>query len=191
MTADQRILTALGALGGALDELGAPAMIIGGIAVIAAGVPRQTVDIDATVQGAGLDFERLLVVLARHDIHPRIEDAVAFARSHHVFLLKHGATETPMELTVAWLPFEDEAIGRRQPVDFAGVSVPMATPEDLVIYKAVAWRDRDRTDIERLIVLHGPSLDFDRIRRIVADFAAALGEPERLTEFDALVARAR
>lgn len=40
---------ALRALVAALDELGAPAAIIGGVAVIVHGVPRATVDVDATV----------------------------------------------------------------------------------------------------------------------------------------------
>ena len=42
-------LDALQAVSTALAELGSPAMIIGGVAVIAHGVPRLTVDIDATV----------------------------------------------------------------------------------------------------------------------------------------------
>lgn len=47
--ADRGLLDALRALSAALREAGAPSMIIGGIAVIARGVPRLTVDIDATV----------------------------------------------------------------------------------------------------------------------------------------------
>lgn len=42
------VTSALKALAGALDEAGVPAMIIGGIAVIARGVPRRAID-DATV----------------------------------------------------------------------------------------------------------------------------------------------
>ena len=49
-------------------------MIIGGIAVIARGVPRQTIDIDATVAAADLDLEQLLSTLAAHRITPRIEN---------------------------------------------------------------------------------------------------------------------
>ena len=44
--------------------LGQPAMIIGGIAVIARGVPRHTIDIDATVAAANLDFDVALDTLA-------------------------------------------------------------------------------------------------------------------------------
>ena len=41
---EQGFLEALDALGRALDEVDAPSMIIGGVAVIALGVPRLTVD---------------------------------------------------------------------------------------------------------------------------------------------------
>jgi hypothetical protein len=70
MTADDALLGALRALAAALDALGQPAMIIGGIAVIARGVPRQTIDIDATVSAADLDLEQVVETLATHP--PRI-----------------------------------------------------------------------------------------------------------------------
>lgn len=53
-----------------------------------------------------------------------------------------------------------------------------------------AWRDRDRADIERLIVRHGSAMDLARVRRVVGELAAALDEPERVAMFDALVRRA-
>lgn len=68
---------------------------------------------------------------------------------------------------------------------------PFAWAEDLVIYKAVAWRERDRTDIERLLVLHGRAIDLDRVRRVVREFAEALEDPGRIDELEALIARAR
>jgi len=75
MRADDALLGALRALVSALDALGKPAMIIGGIAVIARGVPRQTIDIDATVAAADLDLDEVLATLAARHITPRIENA--------------------------------------------------------------------------------------------------------------------
>jgi len=69
-------------------------------------------------------------------------------------------------------------------------SVPVAAAEDLIVYKAVAWRDRDRADVERLLVQHGDRIDLTRVRRVVQDFAEALGAPERVVELDALIRRA-
>ena len=50
-------------------------MIIGGIAVIARGVPRDTTDVDAAVWAEGLDPSSLLGVLSQHVITPRIAES--------------------------------------------------------------------------------------------------------------------
>ena len=65
MAADSQFRSALAALAAALDELNAPSMIIGGVAVIAAGVPRETIDIDATVLGRSCELETLVSALYR------------------------------------------------------------------------------------------------------------------------------
>jgi hypothetical protein len=190
MTADQALLRALEALVAALRETGAPAMIVGGIAVIARGVPRHTVDIDATIWAEDLPVDRLLAVLAAHRIVSRIADPIPFARARQVLLLRHEPSGTPLEVILASLPFEREALGRATPVDFNGVVAPVATAEDLVVYKAVAWRPRDQDDIERLLVLHGRAMNLARVREVICAFAEALEEPERVPAFDAVVERA-
>jgi hypothetical protein len=63
------------------------------------------------------------------------------------------------------------------PVQVAGVPVPLPTPEDLIIMKAVAHRERDMLDIEGLLATH-PSLDVSRVRFWVRAFADALESPE-------------
>jgi hypothetical protein len=189
MTADDALLGALRDLAASLDALGQPAMIIGGIAVIARGVPRQTVDIDATVAAADLDLEHVMATLATHQITPRIADALDFARARQVLLLRHVPSGTPLEVSLAWLPFEMDALARATVVDFGGVRIRVATAEDLIVLKAVAWRDRDRGDIERLLLLYRTEVNFARVRALIGEFGAAIDEPERLDEFNALVRR--
>jgi hypothetical protein len=188
--ADEALLEALAALQRVFDRGGQAGMIIGGLAVIARGVPRHTVDIDATVSADGLDLPAFVDSLAEQGIVPRIEHALEFARDRQVLLLRHEPTGTPLEVSLAWLPFEHEALARATAVSFGGVKVRVATVEDLVIYKAVAWRDRDRADIERLLLLDD-RMDLARVRALVKEFAEALEEPERVAQFDALVATAR
>jgi Nucleotidyltransferase of unknown function (DUF6036) len=189
MTADLALTAALRSLAEALDELGTPAMVIGGIAVIARGVPRTTLDIDATVWAVHLDLGRAVEVFGRHGFAPRVADAQQFAEDHQVILLRHEASGTPLDVSLARLPFERDALARAEPVNFGGPTLLVTTVEDLVVYKAVAWRERDRSDIERLLVTHPGEVNVGRVRALVAEFAVALDAPERVAEFDALLAR--
>jgi hypothetical protein len=188
--ADRLFLDALSDLAAALAAIRSPSMIIGGVAVIARGVPRQTIDIDATVWAEHVSIEELFAVLAVHGIDPRIPDAAAFAEQRQVLLLRHRTSGTPLEVSLAWLDFEREALERASVVDFGGVRVRVAAPEDLVVFKTVAWRDRDRADVERLLVRHAGAIDLARVRSLIGQFSDILETPERVQEFNALVARA-
>jgi hypothetical protein len=85
-----------------------------------------------------------------------------------VLLLVHAPSATQIELSLAWLPFEHEALARAERLGIGSVQARVATAEDLVIYKAVAWRERDKSDIELLIQLHHDRIDFDRVDRTQA-----------------------
>jgi uncharacterized nucleotidyltransferase DUF6036 len=191
MAADANFGAALHALTSALEDLGTPSMIIGGVAVIASGVPRQTIDIDATILGRTTSLEDAIRAFERHDILPRVADALNFARERQLLLLQHRPTGVTIEVSFAWLPFEEEALSRAREIEIHGVIARVAQPEDLIIYKAAAWRDRDRADIERLLVLHLGNIDIERVRALVSDIALALDDPGRVDAFDAIVDRAR
>ncbi len=162
-------------------------MVIGGIAVIAHGVARQTIDIDATVLATRLETSQVLATLADCSIRPRIADVLEFAERNQVLLLVHEKTRITLELSLAFSSFEQEALERAVEVDFGGVRIPVAIPEDLVIYKALAWRDQDRYDIEQLLTLHGDHIDLKRVRTFVQEFAQILDAAERIPEFDRLL----
>jgi predicted nucleotidyltransferase len=189
--ADDPLSQALRSVAAALGNLAAPSMIIGGIAVIAAGVPRQTIDVDATVLGRGATVDEVVAAFAQQGISPRISNALEFARERQVLLLKHDATGVTAEVSFAWLPFEEEALARATAIDLSGQMVRVAIPEDLIVYKAAAWRDRDRSDIERLLSLHFDAIDLQRVRALIVEIAAALDDPARVDAFDQIVARVR
>lgn len=191
MAAERRFNEALRALVDALEETAAPSMIIGGVAVIASGVPRQTVDIDATILGRAAPLETVVDTFARHGITPRVSQALEFARERQVLLLQHSATGVTMEVSFAWLPFEEEALARAREIDIEDFTVRIATPEDLIVYKAAAWRDRDVSDIERLLALYLGTIDLERVRNLVRDIGMALDDPGRIDSFNALVRRVR
>jgi hypothetical protein len=177
--ASQGFPEAAAALGRALDRLGRPWMIIGGIAAIVHGVPRTTLDADATIAGRGLAAVDVLEALLHEGIAPRIPDAAQFAGRSHVLLVQHQASGVPIDISLAWLPFEDEALARAVRRDFAGAILPFVEPEDLVIYKLVAARPRDLDDAERLVVLHGRQMDFARIAGMIDVFCDVLEDTTR------------
>ena len=76
-----------------------------------------------------------------------------FARERQILLLRHEPSGVDLDVSLAWLPFEVEAIRRSEPREFAGVTVPIPRADDLVIYKLVAGRPRDHEDVERLLLL--------------------------------------
>ncbi len=191
MTADEGFRQALTAVAAALAELPVPSMIISGVAVIAAGVPRQTIDIDATLLGAKSDPEHVLATFARHQVVPRITDAITFARERQVLLLRHEPSRVTIEVSFAWLAFEEEALEQAYEIDFQGIRLRVARPEDLIVYKAAAWRDRDRSDIERLLVLHLAQLNLSRVRHLIEQIGRALDDPRRLAAFDQMIERVR
>jgi hypothetical protein len=88
------------------------------------------------------------------------------------------------------LPFELEAIAGRMSVSTRKLRAQIARPEDLVVYKAIAWRPQDQQDVERLLTLYGRHMDLVRVRAIVAELAAAIDAVDRLEELDAVNARA-
>jgi hypothetical protein len=153
-------------------------------------VDRQAVDIDSAVLATRLETSQILAILADYSIRPRIVDALGFAERSQVLLLVHEKTQITLEVSLAFSSFEQEALERAVEVDFGGVRIPVAIPEDLVIYKALAWRDQDRYDIEQLLTLHGDHIDLERVRAFVHEFAQILDAPERIPELDRLLRKA-
>jgi hypothetical protein len=174
-----RIETALVALSRALSELGAPWMVIGGIAVIAHGVQRMTTDIDAVIQGDAVSIHALIDVLRRHHIIARVPNAETFAATNLVVLTRHEPTEVDLDLSLGWTAFEHEALASCANKRFGRVAVPMAGVEDLLVFKVIAARPRDIDDAITLLTLY-PNTDMTRVRARVRVLAEAAEAPELL-----------
>jgi len=180
---------ALRAVSKALRACGHSSMIIGGIAVIARGVPRLTKDIDATVAGGETDLQGLVEGLERYGIVARVPNAVDFARESQVLLLVHKPSGVDVDLSLAWLPFELEALDAAEEVSVHGTGVRIPRVEDLVLYKIVGWRPQDQQDIERLVGLHAKAMNLKRVMRLTRELSEALEDPERLAEVEQLMSR--
>lgn len=114
------------------------------------------------------------------------EFLIEFALKSRVLLLQHNQTKIDVDISLGALPFEQEMIERAIEFTTPELTVQVATPEDLIITKAVAHRKRDLLDIDNLVSVY-PNLDLARIRHWVRQFAAALESPELISDLENLL----
>ena len=176
-TLSSSILDALEALVKWLEDEQVPNAIIGAVGVCLTAKPRFTTDIDAVIWIDRDRWEALINSAVDRGFSLRQSDALAFATTARVLLLTHESSGVDIDLSFGALPFERELIDRANEVAVRGMSVKVATPEDLIITKAVANRPKDIADIE-LIVDVRKRLDLRRIRYWVVQFADVLEMPE-------------
>ncbi len=159
----------------ALSQAQLPFMLIGGQAVLLHGQPRLTEDIDITL---GVNPEELPLVLgactnAKLDILP--DDPETFAGQTYVLPARDPATSIRVDLIFSDLPYERHAIGRAVTVDLAGVQVPFAAAEDLILHKLFSGRPRDIEDVRGVIRLRGNDLDWDYLEQWAGEFSSVPG----------------
>lgn len=166
-------------------------MIIGGMAVIALGYPRATTDIDSTVFVHIDRLERFVLRLKEKGIEPRIDNAINFARENHVLLMRHKLSQIDIDISLALLPFEEDAISNRQMVDFGGIKIAVPKVDDLLIYKMVASRPEDVRDVEELLIRYIDKIDINKVKDTVCQFAEVLERPEMIKQLDELIKRVK
>ena len=159
----------------ALRESQIPFMLIGGQAVLLHGRPRLTEDIDVTL---GVDATRLpllLDVCRRLGLSVLPEEAEAFVRETFVLPVRHEASGIRVDFIFSTTPYEQQAIARAEPVVLAGVAVPFASAEDLLIHKLFAGRPRDLEDAAGVVRRKGHQLDWTYLEHWTREFAAVPG----------------
>lgn len=131
-----------------LSGAGAEYALIGGHAVNTVLEPRFTADIDVTIAAQPAALQRVRAALLAAGFHVEREHGAAqpsgpdFVR----FLDDDG---TVLELQTAKTALQRSAIARAH--DHAGVRI--ASPEDLIVFKAIANRPKDQIDLLGLVRL--------------------------------------
>jgi predicted nucleotidyltransferase len=181
-----RIVAALATLSKWLETEKIPHTIIGGIAVSLLTEPRATQDIDVTIWAEDIPVVDLLRTAESYGFISRINNPLEFATQARILLLKHRDTEVGVDLSLGALPFEKEMIDDSEIIEVAGFQLSVASPEDLIISKAVPMRPVDLADIDKLLSYY-PEVDFDRIRTLVNEFQVLLDRPEYIQKLEELL----
>jgi hypothetical protein len=135
---------------------------IGGLAVQPWGDPRATQDADLSLlTGFGNEEEYVDQLLAEYK--PRRENGREFALNHRVLLLwSHEGIA--LDIALGALPFEEISIKRSVKCAIApGHELKICTPEDLIVHKAFASRDRDWADIDMVLLRQGRQMKIEQI----------------------------
>ena len=166
-----------------LDDAGVPACVIGALAVHRWGQPRATSDADFSAL-ASYGEERPVVDALLTRFEARRPNAEAFALANRVLLLK---TRDGVEIDVALaaFPFEIEAIEMASSWEIVpGVPLRTCPAEHLIVYKLVAGRTHDVSDMESIVRRQGGRLDVERVRRWGRVLAELKEDPEMLVPFE-------
>ena len=158
-------------------------MLIGGLAVAFLGKPRTTNDVDAIIALQRDAWEDFLHSGGPLGFATRIPDALAFAETNRVMLLHHAKSGVDVDISLAGLPFEMDAIQRAQKVRHGRLILPIPTIEDLIVLKAVANRPKDKVDIEGILDL-ASELNYALVRKYVEEFSDILESPEIYKDLD-------
>jgi hypothetical protein len=184
------VVDLIGDAAGALHEAGVPWYLFGAQAAILHGAARLTADVDVTVRlPPAISAGVLVEVFRRHGFDPRF-DTPTFIERTRVIPLIHRRSSIPLDVVLGGPGLEDVFLERALTRDLDGVAVPVASPEDVIVMKILAGRDKDLDDIRAVIAAQGSSLDAGYVRDTLRSLEAALGQADLLPMFELALRRA-
>ena len=167
-----------------LEKAGISSMAIGGIAVSVWGEPRLTRDIDMKVLIQRQDRARLLEILRAFT--PLNENPEEAFRRHGVAFFR-DPNGIRIDVMLADTIFDETAIERAGTITLSsGKTIRVCTAEDLIVYKMLSTRSKDRADVESVIQKQGDELDDGYIEDWLIQFEEALADSTLISEFQNL-----
>ncbi len=143
-------------------------MFIGGIAVSAWAVPRATYDVDAV---ALIDEKKIddFLVLCRKYGFDYDEDSPVKHIQRLSFLTLSAATSSSEKIyTDVFLArglYFQSAIKRKKILTVFDIRIPVISPEDLILYKLIAGRNRDIEDVHEILLRQKDNLDMPYMKQ--------------------------
>ncbi len=168
----------------ALGALQLPWYVFGAQAALIWGRPRFTADVDVTVALSGHSIPQFLKALGESGFVARPESTAELTAVSRVLLLEHRRSTLALDLVLAGPGLEQTFLERAVLVEVAGVAVPFISPEDLIVTKVLAGRDKDVDDVRGILSERGATLDHDQIATTLRTIEAALERSDLLQAFE-------
>lgn len=185
------VYAALADLARVLARLSVDWYLFGAQAAILYGSTRVTEDIDVTITLGRRTPRELVTALTKQGFRMRVRDSAGFVERTRVLPVLHSKTEMPVDIVFAGPGLEEDFMARRSMMKRGGTTVPVVSPEDLVVLKILAGRPRDEEDVRAVLKATTGRLDRKRITETLAALEAALGQSDLRPAFTRLTREAR
>lgn len=165
--------------------------LFGAQAVVVWGRPRLTADVDVTIRLSSGDTVGFWRDMERAGFRLRVPEPEPFLARTRVLPFLHLPTQLPLDVVLAGPGIEDRFIERAVRIEIEGVSVPVASPEDLIVMKVLAGRPKDLEDMRSVLMERLTMMDVAYIRSMLVILEQALGQSDLLPLLEAEITRAR
>jgi predicted nucleotidyltransferase len=162
--------------------------VMGGIAARILGIPRPTYDIDFTLAVERSELASLFDAAEEAGYYVPVAyrsgwvDMVAGMPIVKLGM-QLGEMGIDIDVFISESEFQNSILNRRSQHDVGGKLVWLVSPEDLILLKALANRDRDRGDIQDVLFMQG-ELDREYMRQWAERLGASRVLEESLRKSD-------
>jgi len=139
-------------------------MFVGGLAVNYWGIPRTTLDVDIVIALRPETVPWLVKLLKqlRFDVHA--DDVAMIARVGNSFMTHSPLTPHRVDFWIPRTEFEQHAFERKRQERLHSKTAWLISPEDLVVMKLLAGREKDWEDAAGILQRQRSQLDETHLR---------------------------
>lgn len=138
-----------------------PYLLMGGFALTVWAIPRATYDVDLTLSVDERGLARFLSAVKDAGFHvvPPFErgfkDVLAGMEKIRIQWWTDLARQVDVDVFLVTTAYQEAAFGRRRRVRIEDREAWTLDPADLLLHKLVAWRPKDRADVQNLLAVQG------------------------------------
>lgn len=110
----------------------------------------------------------------------RVDDVDDFVRCTWVLPVEHATTGLPIDVVLGASGLEEQFVARARRMDLGGVSVPVISPENLVVSRLLAGRPKDLEDVVGVLQLQADQLELGQVRGLLTQLEQALDRSDLL-----------
>lgn len=144
-----------------------PIMFMGGLAVSVWAEPRATYDIDGVINLDITDLENFLEELSKEGFSYDKNNSIKLIQNMPFITLIYPLEgyEIYVDLFLAKSKYAKESLDRKQEIVLSDVTIPVISPEDLILYKILAGRSRDIDDVRQIFIAQEGKLDMEYMKK--------------------------